>query len=210
MYAIIACTHDCTLNFALLHFAGTLFITVIVEDTTVMGVTEQLSAITTNEGDMDTGGGASGGGGGASLLGNQPGAAAGGGTAGDRTLNPFAGSPSSLGRGSPTGQFSQSNATVLPNLILSPTAVSNTLPTGVDLSSRQLLGSRASELDSSITGLTDRIQPDIVPAQNEMSGASSIQQQQRGNETGQQLGTGIGPHDMMSSDDSGTGDIYPS
>ena len=34
-----------------LHFIGTLFIIVIVEDSTVMGVTEQLSAITANEGD---------------------------------------------------------------------------------------------------------------------------------------------------------------
>ena len=190
----------------LVPFSGTLFITVIVEDSTVLGVTEQLSAITTNEGDMDTGGGACGGGGGVSLLGNQPGAA-GSSAVGDRTLNPFGGSPSSLGGGNPSpGQFSQSNATALPNLILSPSAVSNILPAGMDLSSRQL-GNRASEQDSSIT---DRIQPDIVPTQTDMSGANSTQQQQRGNATGQQLGTGIGPHDTMSSDDSGTGDIYPS
>ena len=188
----------------LLHFVGTLFITVIVEDSTVMGVTEQLSAITTNEGDMDTGGGASGGGGGASLLGNQQGT---GGTAGNRTLNPFGGSPSSLG-GSPS-QFNQSNATVLPNLLPSSTDSSNTLPTGVDLSSRQLLlGNRASELNTSITGLTDRTQLDIVPAQSEMSGGNSTLQQ-HGNGTGQQLGTGT-LENMMSSDDSGTGDIYPS
>ena len=170
----------------------------------MLGVTEQLSAITTNEGDMDTGGGVS-------LLGNQPGAAAAGGgsgTAGDRTLNPFGGSPSSLGGGTPgPGQFSQSNASLLPNLILNPSAVSNILPTGANLSNRQLLGSRASELDSSIT---DRTQPDVIPAQTDVSGANSTQQQQLGNATGQQLGTGIGPHDMMSSDDSGTGDVYPS
>ena len=173
----------------------------------MLGVTEQLSAITTNEGDMDTGGGTCGGGGGVSLLGNQPGAA-GSNAVGDRTLNPFGGSPSSLGGGHPSpSQFSQSNATALPNLILSPSAVSNILSAGMDLSSRQLLGNRTSELDSSIT---DRIQPDIVPAQTDMSGANSTQQQQRGNATGQQLGTGIGPRDTMSSDDSGTGDIYPS
>ncbi|MCG8621430.1 MAG: hypothetical protein MJE68_05435, partial [Proteobacteria bacterium] len=155
----------------------------------MLGVTEQLSAITTNEGDMDTGGGVS-------LLGNQPGAAAAGGgsgTAGDRTLNPFGGSPSSLGGGSSPGpgQFSQSNASLLPNLILNPSAVSNILPTGADLSNRQLLlGNRASELDSSIT---DRTQPDVIPAQTDVSGANSTQQQQQfGNATGQQLGTGIG------------------
>ena len=193
----------------LFRFAGTLFVTVIVEDSTVMGVTQQLSA-------METGGGASVGVGGASLLGNQQGAG-GSGSPGNRTVNPFGGSPSSLGGGSPSpSQFNQSNATILPNLTLSPANTSaGTLPTGVDLSSRQLLGNRASELDTSITGLTDRTQPDIVPAQGDMSGSNSTRQQ-RGNETGQQLGTGTGPLDrgnfenMMSSDDSGTGDIYPS
>ena len=201
----------------LLHFAGTLFITVIVEDSSVMGMTEQLSAITTNEGDMDTGGGASGvGGGGASLLGSQQGAGAG--TAGNRTLNPFGGSPSSLGGGSSSspgpspGQFNQSNAMILPNLTLNPglTSSSNTIPTGVDLSSRQLLlGNREPD-----TSITDQIQPDIISIQGDnMSGSNSTQQQQHGNETGQQVGTGTGPHsleNMMSSDDSGTGDIYPS
>lgn len=196
---------------------GTLFVTVIVEDSTVMGVTEQLSAITTNEGDMDVGGGgvASGGGGGASLLSNQQG---GGGGTDNRTLNPFGGSPSSLGGNPGPHQFNQSNATILPNLL--PTSAidnsSNTMPTGMDLlSRRQLLGNTVSELTTSITAPTDRVQPDIVPGQGEMSGSNSTQEQ-HGTGTGRQPGPGTGPQEcgslenMMSSDDFGADDIYPS
>ena len=177
-----------------------------------MGVTERLSAITTNEGDMDTGvgGGASGGGGGASsLLGNQQV----GGT--DRTSNPFGGSPSSLGG---PGQFNQSNTTVLPNLIPNLTMDNSTaVSANVNSSSRQLLGNSASELNALVTTLTDGVQsrlPDIMAQQDEISGTNSTQQQcGNGNS---EPGMGTGPQEcgnlenMMSSDDFGTGDVYPS
>ena len=161
----------------------------IVEDSSVMGVTQQMSAISTNEGDMDTGGG--GAEGGASLLGNE------------KTLeprNPFGGSPYS-------SRLNQSSVLV-PNSTVRDSGVTM-VTTGIDSSSRQLLGNGSSELNALVTTLNDRVYhrlPDITSLQ--MSDSNSTQQQRpNGN------GTGTNQAEFgstMSPDDLGMGNIYPS
>ena len=154
-----------------------------------MGVTQQLSAITTNEGDMDTGvGGAEGG---ASLLGDR------------RTMeqrNPFGGSPYS-------SQLNQLSP-VLPSLIPNSNCGVTMATTGIDSSSRQLLGNGPSELNALVTALNDRVHqrlPEITSL-----GSDSTQQQQNGNETGTGQQDYGNFENMMSSDDYGAGNVYPS
>ena len=172
----------------------------IVEDSTVMGVTQQLSAITTNEGDMDTGGGGVGGvaEGGASNFGDQ------------RTIeqnNPF-------GHHSSSASFRLHQSPLLPNLSPGSSSRLNTSSgssvTDIDTSNNRHLTSCAPlELNTLVSNLTESRLPDIISNQGQstllqMSGSDSTQQQQQhGNGTGQQ-------DSMMTSGDFGVGNIYPS
>ena len=166
----------------------------MVEDSTVMGVTQQLSAISTNEGDMDTGGGGTEGG--ASLLG------------GGRTMeqrNPFGGSPYS-------SRLNQSSP-VLPNLIPNSNCSVPMGTTSSDSSSRQLLGNGPSELNALVTTLNDRVHqrlPEVTSL--EISDSNSTQQQQNGNETGTDRQDYGNLENTMSPDviDHGAGNVYPS
>ena len=190
------------------HPKGTLFITVIVEDSTVMGVTQQLSAISTNEGDMDTGGG---GGeraeGGTPLLGT------------DRTLEP----KNPFGSLSASTSVQHSQSPIMPNLIPNSTfgVSSGAIATGVSDSSRQLLGNSPSELSALVTTLTDRVHsrlPDVVLSRDQtgitssgMSGSDSMQQHGNGtDERGTEQQDCNNLEGMMSSEDFGAGNIYPS
>lgn len=83
--------------------------------------------------------------------------------------------------------------------------------TGIDFSSRQLLGNRPSELNALVTTLNDRVHqrlPEITSL--ETSGSDSTQQQQNGKETGTGQQDCGNFENMMSSDDYGAGNIYPS
>ena len=174
-----------------LPMAGTLFVTVIVEDSTVMGVTEQLSTISTNEGDMDTGSGAVGE---ASLLGSP-----------EKTIeqkNPFA-NPTL----SPTVHFNQAPDLLnfVPNSTVSVGTNSDTMATGIDASSRRLLGNSPSELSTLVTTLTDSIQTRLPNTGFSMSDSNSTQKNGNGSSTEQQDCSS-----MMTSEDFGAGNIYPS
>lgn len=172
----------------------------MVEDSTVMGVTEQLSTISTNEGDMDTGGGAVGG---ASLM-DSP--------RDQKTIeqrNPFA-SPSST-----TAQFNLSSdlSNFVPTSTVALGVNSDTMATGID-ASRRLLGNSPSELSTLVTTLTDSIHTRLPDSAFVMSDSDSTHQQQKnGNGTsteGQERGGGGNLDHVMASDDFGAGNIYPS
>ena len=167
----------------------------------MMGVTQQLSAISTNEGDMDTGGGAEGGA-------STP-------EMDERTLNqrnPFSSPPSSASL-----RFNQSplSTNFSPN---SSTIVSSVaMATGTAGSNRhQPLDHSPLEL-SALVSLSDQAHsriPDIISTQGQstllqLSNSNSPQQNGNGTGTGTQQDCS-NLESMITSDDFGSGNIYPS